>query len=66
MKKWEYKTESYVPSGFVGGKVNLSEFNNELNRLGHEGWELVNAVSVALDYGRTRKILIIFKREIYS
>ncbi len=64
MEKFEYKTLITDAKGVFGGKVNPYEFQNELNELGSQGWELVNTVASAQSYGSTRWIISIFKRKV--
>jgi hypothetical protein len=64
MEKFEYKTIFTDAKGVLGGKVDESAFQNELNELGLQGWELVNTVSAAQTYGNTRWIISIFKRKV--
>lgn len=64
MKKFEYKTVLYETSGFwSGGIVDAHEFNNLLDNLGQQGWELTSTTSSNQAYGSTRSIVCIFKRE---
>ncbi len=61
---FEYKVINYVlKSGFTMNKFNPSVFEEELNKLGLEGWELVNAVPQAEGYGATKSITLFLKRE---
>ena len=60
--KYEYKTISYDAGGIFGGKVNESDFEAMLNRLGAEGWELVNCLASNVTYGKTAYIVAVFKR----
>ncbi len=64
MDQFEYKTLFTDAKGAFGGKVDKYEFQNELNELGLQGWELVNTVAAAQSYGSTRWIISIFKRKI--
>jgi hypothetical protein len=64
MDQYEYKILSTDAKGFLGGKVNNNEFENELNRLGMQGWELVSTVATAQSYGSTRWLTSIFKRKV--
>ena len=42
--KWEYRTVMFEASRwFLGGKIDGKQFNDHLNQLGEEGWELVSA-----------------------
>lgn len=64
MEQYEYKTLYTDAKGVFGGKVDKYTFENELNQLGAEGWELVSTVPTAQSYGSTRWIISIFKRKI--
>lgn len=64
MKKYEYKTTVIDAKGFLGGKIDATEFNQSLNEMGQEGWELVETTSSNQSYGSTRYIICVFKREL--
>ena len=64
--KFEYKTFMYNPKGFVGGKVDEDDFQENLNTLGAMGWDLVSCVASAEAYGQTRHLICVFKRRIGS
>ncbi len=64
MEIFEYKTFFTDAKGVLGGRVDQNTFQNELNELGRQGWELVNTVAAAQSYGSTRWIISIFKRKI--
>lgn len=64
MNTWEYKTIKLATKGFVGGKLNIEELDSEMNRLGSEGWELVNALDTNMIDGTTRDVVCIFKKQI--
>lgn len=64
MDKFEYKTLFTDAKGVFGGKVDKYTFQNELNELGSQGWELVSTVAAAQSYGSTRWIISTFKRKI--
>lgn len=63
MKQYEYKTISTDAKGFLGGKVDIESFEAQLNELGAQGWELVETLASNQDFGSTRYIVSIFKRE---
>ena len=63
MEQFEYKTLFTDAKGVLGGKVDQVTFQNDLNELGLQGWELVSTVSAAQSYGSTRWIISIFKRK---
>ncbi|MDL2274009.1 DUF4177 domain-containing protein [Oscillospiraceae bacterium OttesenSCG-928-G22] len=61
MERFEYFTLVYDTKGLSGGKVE-PDFQDRLNELGSEGWELVNSVATNQGNGFTRCIVAIFKR----
>ena len=65
MKKFEYKTIEFEPSGkFIQRiKMDTSDLENQLNELGNDGWELVNSTDYSLQ-GYTQKVIMFFKREV--
>lgn len=63
MDKFEYRTLYTDAKGFLGGKIDQTAFQNELNELGSQGWELVSTVASAQSYGSTRWLISIFKRK---
>lgn len=63
--QWEYKTLKVSAShGFLGGKTDPREINEELNNLGAQGWELVTSFVTHMGYGSSRDVILIFKRKI--
>lgn len=64
MERFEYKTLFTDAKGVLGGKVDQSALQKELNQLGSQGWELVSTVAAAQSYGSTRWVISIFKRKI--
>ena len=64
MDKFEYKTLFTDAKGAFGGKVDKNAFQQELNELGSQGWELVSTIPTAQSYGSTRWVISIFKRRI--
>ena len=60
--KWEYKTVKFAASGFMGGNVDSEEVDATLNELGHDGWELVAGFDSNSEGGRTRDVIMVFKR----
>ena len=62
--RFEYKTLFTDAKGVLGGKVDQYAFQNELNELGSQGWELVSTVATAQSYGSTRWVVSILKRKI--
>jgi len=62
LEKWEYTSIKVEPKGFMGGILDVSHFDNELNNFGEQGWELVSCFSTAQDGGKSREIVAVFKR----
>ena len=60
--KWEYTTVHLSAHGFLGGKLDVPEFERLLNSLGSEGWELVNVFDTTRERGATRIVIAVFKR----
>ena len=61
--KWEYRTVMFEASGwFLGGKLDGGQFNERLNQLGEEGWELVTAFDTNSAQGATRDVVAVLKR----
>lgn len=59
---WEYTTIKLAPTGFLGGAVDDTALEEMLNELGGQGWELTTAFDTSQAYGRTRDVVMIFKR----
>jgi hypothetical protein len=64
LEKWEYKSIKSKTEGFLGGKLDLNEFEFSLNTLGEQGWELVSTFSTTQGEGSTREVISIFKRKL--
>lgn len=65
--KWEYRTVVFEVSGwFIGGKLDGQAFNNRLNQLGEQGWELVSVFDTNFTQGGTRDVIAVLKRPIES
>jgi hypothetical protein len=66
MTTWEYTTTA-ISHGFMGPKsdeLDRTEFQNELSRLGAEGWELATAfLDVNLHKEKDGHVLV-FKRRV--
>lgn len=68
-KEWEYKIEFFVHNEGTNAKsrkdeedVYKTKFENSLNKLGKEGWELINTHYSQTT--RSREFTCIFKKEI--
>jgi hypothetical protein len=63
--RWEYTTVIFETSTWIfAGKLDGQKFNERLNRLGEEGWELVSAFPTSLIEGGTRDVVAVLKRPI--
>ena len=61
--KWEYKTIKTDTEGFlVGGKFDQDSFEQVLNGLGEQGWELVSVFDTNMEGGKSRHVIAILKR----
>lgn len=40
--RWEYKTLSFKKRSFFSGAIDTEAFNQQLDALGRDGWELVS------------------------
>ncbi len=60
MEKWEYKTIKL--KGFQGGILEIEDFDDALNKLGQQGWELVSCFSTNAAQGYGREAITVFKR----
>ena len=64
MNKYEYKTLIYETECWYSASVDATHFDKRLNKLAEERWELDKCFPVTESYGRTKSIVLIFKREI--
>lgn len=62
MTYWEYRTEQFETKGFMGGKLEVNAFQDKLNQLGKEGWELVSCFDTNMTDGQSRYVIAVFKR----
>jgi len=60
--KWEYKIIKVDTKGFAGGKFDQDSFEQILNGLGQQGWELTSAFDTNMLYGESRHVVGILKR----
>ena len=63
MKQWEYKSVKINTHGWMGGILDTEKFDEMLNALGRDGWELVVAFDTNLNEGASREVVATFKRE---
>lgn len=64
MDQWEYATIKIQLKGVMGGILDVRDFNDELNRLGSQGWELASSFSTSGGNGYGREAVAIFKRRV--
>lgn len=60
--RWEYKVHTFESKSFLPGKFKWEEFQDELNRLGRDGWELVNTFDTNGFHGMSAAVVTLFKR----
>jgi len=59
---WEYTVLKIQPGGLLGGKIDVSELTSNLNAYGDQQWELASTFETNLGQGRSREVILIFKR----
>jgi hypothetical protein len=64
--QWEYKTVRTQTKGFLGGVLDEIQFDQILNELGYDGWELVSAFTTNKGQGTTRDVIAVLKRPRYG
>lgn len=63
MEKWEYVSIKVETKGFIGGILEIEDFDYQLNKLGEDGWELVSCFSTNAGQGTSREVIAVFKRK---
>ncbi len=63
MDKWEYKSIKIETKGFWSKKLDVNEFDELLNSLGTEGWELVSCFDTSQYQGESKEVIAVFKRK---
>lgn len=63
-KKFEYRIISQQTKGILCHTMDYEKLNNEINKLGSEGWEMVCNIPVTALHDATSEVSFIFKREI--
>jgi len=62
--KWEYRTIKFDANGWLGGVVDTTSLDKELNVLGEQGWELVSIFDTnMIVHGMTREVVATLKRK---
>lgn len=62
MERWEYTSIKVETKGFMGGILDIEDFNYELNRFGEQGWELVSCLTTSSRNSATKEVVAVFKR----
>jgi hypothetical protein len=60
--KWEYRQLDVPTRGILSPRL-PDDYLDELNSLANEGWELVQAIPLAVGAGLTERVIFILKRE---
>ena len=59
---WEYQTLKLGGSGFLWASFDWNQFNERLNIMGGEGWELVSLVDANYSQGVSGYFIAVLKR----
>jgi hypothetical protein len=59
--KWEYRTVKLSAASFWGIKFDEVKFENFMNELGQQEWELVEVFATEID-AHTKDVVGVFKR----
>ena len=59
--KWEYKTERLTGVPIFGFQFDENEFENHINELGQQEWEIASTFSIDRS-GYTKEVIVLFKR----
>ncbi|WP_242900777.1 DUF4177 domain-containing protein [Actinomadura terrae] len=62
MMKWEYKILTYQISEFRKKQPNYQEVENELNKLGRNGWEVFDTAAPGRGQGQATELVLIARR----
>jgi hypothetical protein len=60
---WEYLTVRFERTGFLAKQLDLDAFNEKLNELGRQGWDLAAYVDPTRGATEARDVVIVFKRQ---
>jgi hypothetical protein len=63
MDRWEYKSIKIEVRGFWTKKLDVNEFDDQLNSLGSDGWELVSCFDTSQYQGESKEVIAVFKRK---
>jgi Domain of unknown function (DUF4177) len=63
MKKFEYQILCYAKS-YVLGVIDFQQMQDDISRLGKEGWELVSTMDTNRNQGSTDEVVLFLKKEI--
>ena len=62
MEEWEYTSTKVETEGLLGGILDVRHFDNVLNKLGEQSWELVSCFTTNAGNGASREVIAVFKR----
>jgi hypothetical protein len=62
MQTWEYKTIKVETKGVFGGILDENEFEEQLDQLAEQGWELVVSLDTNQMYGTPCEAVAVLKR----
>ncbi len=61
-QKINYKILRTHDSGWFSTQIDFSKLENELNRLGQHGWDVVTALDINYSNGGTKEVALLLKR----
>jgi hypothetical protein len=62
MQRWEYLTFVLETGFFSNGRMDAEKFQEKLDELGREGWELVSVFDTNAHHGATAQVVAVLKR----
>ena len=64
MTKWEYKIVKINILRYISSDMETNYLEDSLNKLGSEGWELINLFDLNLHEGKSSYVIVSLKRPI--
>ena len=61
--QWEYRSIKFDLPGLMIPKFDAGRFDEQLRKLGLEGWELVNFIDLNVGAGSSFALVAVFKRQ---
>ncbi|XEC93098.1 DUF4177 domain-containing protein [Paenibacillus tarimensis] len=61
-QQWAYRTIKYQMGMLSDATINEEELEDLLNQQGYEGWELVSCFDTNTTQGKSKEVVMIFKK----